>query len=104
MQRTSYTVVMTYFFCNGKIYVILNKLQKLSTDQYDSFGTAKMLISVLTETLGITETKLASIFTHLVYDGVYASKEDRISGGGCLELKKYVSEILGLGDNELTGN
>jgi len=95
---------MTYFFCNGKIYVILNKLQKLSTEQYDSYGTAKMLISVLTETLGITETKLASIFTHLVYDGVYASKEDRICGGGCLELRKYVSEILGLADNELTGN
>ena len=95
---------MTYFFCNGKIYVILNKLQKLSTDQYDSFGTAKMLISVLTETLGITETKLASIFTHLVYDGVYASKEERIRGGGCLDIRKHVSELLKLDDNELTGN
>ena len=30
VQRTTYTVVMTYFFCDGAIHVILNKLQKLS--------------------------------------------------------------------------
>jgi hypothetical protein len=56
------------------------------------------------QTNGTDRWNTPSIFTHLVYDGVYASKEDRIRGGGCLELRKYVSEILGLADNELTGN
>ena len=63
-----------------------------------------MLISVLTETLGLTNTKLARTLRHLVYDGVYASKEERVRGGGSLDLKKHVSDLLGLDDGELTGN
>ena len=102
--RISYTVIITYFFYEGKIHVILNKLQKLGTLDYDGNGTAKMLISALTETLGVTETKLAKIFKHLVYDGVYASQEERIRGGGCLDIKKHVSDLLGLNNFELTGN
>ena len=84
--------------------MILNKLQKLGTLDYDGNGTAKMLISALTETLGVTETKLAKIFKHLVYNGVYASQEERIRGGGCLDIKKHVSDLLGLNNFELTGN
>ena len=61
---------------------------------YDSNGTAQMVIRVLTETLGLTETKLATILRHFVYDGVYASKQERIRGGGCLDIKKHVSEFL----------
>ena len=64
VHRTSYTVVVTYFFYQGKIHVILNKLEKLSTTDYDGEGTAKMLISVLTETLGLTVTKLARTLKH----------------------------------------
>ena len=65
---------MSYFFQNGKIYVVLNKLEKLSTDDYDSIGTAKMVIKTLCDTLGIGESKLAQILKHFVYDGVYAGK------------------------------
>ena len=83
---------------------MLNKLQKLSTQDYDANGTAKMLISVLTETLGITQSKLASILKHLVYDGVYASPQERVRGGGSLDLRKHVSQLLGLDENALTGN
>ena len=95
---------MTYYFFEGKIHVILNKLQKLGTFDYDSIGTAKMLISVLTETLGVSETRLSKILKHLVYDGVYASQEERIRGGGYLDIRKHVSELLGLDKNTLTGN
>ena len=67
VQRRSYTVVVTFFFYDGHIHVILNKLQKLGTLDYDGNGMAKMLVSVLTETLGITETKLAMILRVLIF-------------------------------------
>ena len=67
VQRRSYTVVVTFFFYDGHIHVILNKLQKLGTLDYDGNGTAKMLVSVLTETLGVTETKLAMILRVLIF-------------------------------------
>ena len=97
VQRTSFTVIMTYFFCSGKIHVVLNKLHKLSTKEYDGVGTANMLISTLCETLGVTRTKLSQLLKHLVYDGVYASPEERVAGGGSLDLKNRVCEALGIG-------
>ena len=51
-----------------------------------------MLINTLLETLGVTRTRLASMLVHFVYDGVYATKEERVSGGGSLELKKKVAQ------------
>ena len=81
VQRTSFTVICTYFFNNGRIHVILNKLRKLCTDEYDGRGTAKMLIDTLCETLGFTKMRLSRVLKHLVYDGVYASPEERIAGG-----------------------
>ena len=40
VQRSSFNVIMTYFFAEGHIYVILNKLAQLSTKDYNSEGTA----------------------------------------------------------------
>ena len=62
----SYTVIMTYFFFNGKIHIVLNKLEKLNLDEYDSIGTAQMVIRVLKETLGYTQTRLASTLRVLI--------------------------------------
>ena len=104
VQRISYTVILTFFFYQGRIHIILNKLAKLSTDEYDAEGTAEMLISTLVETLGVTRSRLAVILIHFVYDGVYATKEERVSGGGCLELKKRVAELLGLDIGQITGD
>ena len=104
VQRISYTVILTFFFHEGRIRIILNKLAKLSTDEYDAEGTAEMLINTLLETLGVTRTRLASMLVHFVYDGVYATKEERVSGGGSLELKKKVAESLGLEDGYITGD
>ena len=39
-----------------------------------------MLINSLCETLGVTKTKLSRLLKHLVYDGVYADNEERVSG------------------------
>ena len=65
---------MTYFFAEGHIYVILNKLAKLSTKDYNAEGTASMVIKTLCETLGFTELKLTNVLKHFVYD------EGRLSG------------------------
>ena len=104
VQRNSYSVILTFFFHKGKIHIILNKLAKLSTDEYDAEGTADVLINTLIETLGVTRTRLAVLLVHFVYDGVYATKEERVSGGGCLELKIKVAEKLGLENASITGD
>ena len=69
VQRTSFTVLMTYFFHDGKIHVILNTLQKLEEEDYNAIGNANMVINTLCETLGVTRNKLARILKHFVYDG-----------------------------------
>ena len=71
VHRTSFTVIMTYFFFKGKIHVILNKLHKLSEEEYDSKGTAIMLVNSLRDTLGLSNLKLSRMLKHLVYDGKY---------------------------------
>ena len=63
-----------------------------------------MLINTLIETLGVTRTRLAVLLVHFVYDGVYATKEERVSGGDCLELKIKVAEKLGLENGSITGD
>jgi hypothetical protein len=40
--------------------------------------------------------------TSVIYEIVYANKEERIAGGGSLELRKYVAKELGLDD--ITGD
>ena len=69
---------MTYFFCEGKLHCILNKLHKNTTDDYDSKGTATMIIKVLCETLGLTKEKLSQMLVHFIYDGVYAGMINQI--------------------------
>ena len=87
-----------------KLHIILNKLVKLSTDEYDADGTAEMVISCLLETLGVSRSKLALMLVHFVYDGVYASKDERVNGGGCLDLKNKVASKLGLEPGSITGD
>ena len=106
VQRISYTVILTFFFHQGRIRIILNKLAKLSTNEYDAEGTAEMLITTLLEreTLGVTRTRLASMLVHFVYDGVYTTRQERVKGGGSLELKKKNAESLGLEDGYIKGD
>ena len=71
---------------------------------YDGKGTATMVIKSLCDTLGYTKSKLSQVLKHFVYDGVYANSEERTSGGGSLELRKYVEKELNLEPNSITGN
>ena len=77
--------------------MVLNQLTILKEEDYDTMGTAEMVINALRLTLGCTRTELADKLRHLIYDDVYASPEERASGGGCLSLIDTVTEALGLG-------
>ena len=103
VQRVSYTVLLTYFFCEGKIHILLNSLMVMKSDEYDSEGTARAVVKELAETLGISRIRLADILLHFAYDGVYARTEERVGGGGSLNLTKFVALELGLEDGDLTG-
>ena len=76
---------MTYFFAEGHIYVILNKLAKLSTKDYNSEGTGSMVIKTLCETLGFTKSKLSKVLKHFVYDG------GRLSGKFIICMKTLIA-------------
>ena len=64
VQSRSYTVLLTFFFVNGRIYCLLNSLLKMGEDDYDSAGTARMVVSAMKETLGLTRTQLAKKLLH----------------------------------------
>ena len=57
----------------------------------------------MTNDLGMTKNQLANTFSHCVYDGVYATQEERIKGGGCLSLKKKFALWLGLPEDDFNG-
>ena len=43
----SYQVILTFFFWKGKIHVFLNKIDRLTTEDYDAVGTARKVAQVL---------------------------------------------------------
>lgn len=102
-NRCSYTVLLTYFFHNGEICCYLNKLIKLETTDYDSKGTARMVVECLRETTGLSKLQQARKLRHVAYDGVYADQEERVKGGGSLSLRKHLALELGVDDEEITG-
>lgn len=64
VHHISYCVIITYFFWDGKLHVILNELAILTVDDYDSVGTAAMVIRSITSTTGFTRTQLANRLRH----------------------------------------
>ena len=104
VARHSYMVYLTFFFYNGKIHSYLNELRKMNIEDYDTDGTARMTIEVMTRTLGISEKKFSQLIMHFSYDGVFADKEERVSGGGCLQLRKTMEELLGKEEGDLLGD
>jgi hypothetical protein len=86
VQRTSYTVLLTYFFRDGVIYILLNKLMVMKVDEYDSEGTARAVVDSLVSTLGISRARLADILLHFAYDGVYATTGENIHANRPSEL------------------
>ena len=84
VRMVPYTVLVTYFFYDGKLNVYLNAVYPMKSFQYGREETAKFVGQELMRTLNLTRHEVATKFVHSCYDGVYASKEERTRGGGCL--------------------
>ena len=99
----AYTVIMTYYFWDGAINILLNRVQPMTSDDYDGLGTAIMVKETLQDTLGMSKAALAAKCHHFAYDGVYATEEERLTGSG-LKLIDYFAVELGLKEGDITGN
>lgn len=99
-----YTVIVSYFFAEGRIWILLNSVYKMDQREYDGAGTAKMVVKVLMDSLGLTKSGLAAKCHHFVYDGVYATSLEREGGRGGLKLIDHFAEFLGLTKGDVTGN
>ena len=64
IYHVSYTVIITYFFWKGELFVVLNQLTILKQEDYDGPGTARMVIGSLCHTLGFTRSQLGSRLRH----------------------------------------
>ena len=95
VQRIPYCAVLTYFFWEGRISILLNSVHRMKSDQADSNETAQMVITILTETLGLSLSALKSKCHHFSYDGVYCTREERTTNNG-LTLTDFFVELLGL--------
>ena len=103
VNHVSYMVLLTFFFYQGRIFCLLNKLATLDVESYDSPGTANLVVTHLGETLGLSVQRLSEVLVHFSYDGVFASSEERVDGGGSLELVLFVERELQLERGSLTG-
>ena len=65
VQSRSFTVLLTFFFSNGKIFCLLNGLLSMEQGDYNSPGTAKMIADCLKDTLGLTSSQLARTLLHI---------------------------------------
>ena len=53
-SHTSYMVIMSHFMLEGQLFVNLNSVYKLHTDDYSAEETTKMVLRVLCETTGLS--------------------------------------------------
>ena len=104
VRRTPFTVIMTYFFHDGRIHVLLNSIHKMKFEEYDGKGSAKMVGEVLMKSLGLTKQEVGEKFRHGTYDGVYASAGERVAGGGCLSLMHHFANWCELPEENFSGH
>ena len=62
-----------------------------------------MLVGIDLSSLRLTGKEVSEIFHHAVYDGVYATPEERWQGGS-LSLPKHFADWCGIGEDNITGN
>ena len=98
VRRTRFTVLMTYFFFEGRIHVLLNSVHKMMESEYDGPGCAEMVGNLL------TLSQISQKFRHGTYDGVYASSEDRVAGGGSLSLMDHFANWCGTSKDFFTSH
>ena len=73
-------------------------------EEYCGQGTAEMVGKILMASLGLTREEVGQKFKHGTYDGVYASPEERVAGGGSLSLMNHFADWCGLPKKEFSGH
>ena len=104
VRRTPFTVIMTYFFSGGKIHVLLNSVHKMKVEEYSGRGSAEMIGKTLMASLGLSKAQVGEKFRHGTYDGVYAMAEERVAGGGSLNLMLHFADWCQLPHENFTGH
>jgi hypothetical protein len=104
IKSIPYTVLVTYYFWEGEIHIFLNSIHQMKSTEYSGESTAEMIGRDLMTSLGMSREQIGRVFVHAVYDGVYATKEERKMGGGCLSLKNHFAKWCGQDDDVFSGS
>lgn len=76
----------------------------MNPEEYSGAGAAEMLGKVLMTSLGLSKEDVAEKFCHGTYDGVYATTQERVRGGGSLNLIHHFAEWCNKPKTALTGH
>ena len=76
----------------------------MKSNEYDGFNTSNMVGIDLMASLGLTKEEVKNIVHHFVYDGVCATPEERVAGGGCLSLINHFADWCFVEHGSITGN
>ena len=91
-------------FFEGKIHVLLNSVHKMKAEEYSGRGSAKMVGNTLMSSLGLSKEEVGDKFKHGTYDGVYATAQERVQGGGSLSLIYHFADWCELPRNQFSGH
>ena len=92
--NTPYTVLVTYYFYKGKLCVFLNSVHPMKSDEYGGEKTAEFIGKELMRTLKLSKEEVGAKYVHMVYDGVYATGEERVKGGWLFGSKKTFCSLV----------
>lgn len=104
IKSIPYTVLVTYYFWEGEIHIFLNSIHQMKSSEYSAESTAEMIGRDMMTSLGMTREEIRTVFVHAVYDGVYATKEERTKGGGSLSLKTHFAKWCGQDEGKFSGS
>ena len=82
--------------------MFLTNLHVVLSKEYEGEGTANSVGMELVQSLGIRREDVANIFHHAVYDGVYATAEERAHGRGCISLTRHMAEWCDVDEDYFT--
>ena len=72
--------------------------------EYDGPGCAEVVGNLLMLSLNLSKDEISQKFRHGTYDGIYASSEDRVAGGGRLSLMDHFANWCGTSKEFFTGH
>ena len=75
----------------------------MTSKEMSGSGAANMIIEALMYSLNMTRVEIRQKLRHVTYDGVYALTEERVHGGGSLNLTLHLESQLQLNRGDISG-